>query len=88
MLPDMEPGLTACGARGETFNHVRLSDRIKPQSPALSGFSFNGSIDMDTASFAGMLEVPALIAWLGSGPKARHKTGAAMPPAAREACRS
>jgi len=50
---------------------------------------YDGPIEIDTASFAGRFDLPAFIAWLGSGadPPGTQQEQQRRP-RAREACRS
>jgi hypothetical protein len=67
MILDTE--LMACGAQSETLSHIRISrfGHLRSKSMAASLISSDGIISTNTASFAGELDLPAFIAWLGSG---------------------
>ena len=86
----LDPELMACGAQSETLSHIRISrfGHLKAKSMTTSLISSDGIISTNTASFAGGLDLPAFIAWLGSGLIPRRKTGVAMPPVRAGACRS
>ena len=90
MVLDRELRPMRSGAQSEPRCHARcrLLERPKPNSAVTFLISPQGAIHIEGASFAGVVVLPAFIAWLGSGLIPRHETGEAMPTAAREACRS
>jgi len=69
MVLDRRLMLLARGAPSESLRHTRMPrfKRHKLKSGATSLITPDGIIHTRRASFAGMLELPAFIAWLESG---------------------
>lgn len=82
MVLDRELRPMRCGAQSDPQGYAgrSLLEHPQPNSAVTPLINPQGAIHIERASFAGVVVLPVIIAWLGSGLIPRHETGEARPP--------